>query len=344
MKQKVTYAAAGVDIDAADEAVRRLAPLARSTFRPEVLSDVGAFGSVVAMPAGYREPVLVSGNDGAGTKTAIAQTLGRYDTIGIDVVAMCVDDIATLGAEPLFFLDQITVGRVDPDVIEAVVEGLAAGCRMAGCALTGGEIAEHPDLMAPDDVDVAGFAVGVAERDALPSPSQVRPGDVLVGLGSPGLRANGYSLVRRVLLDGRDLDEPAWPGAASSLGDELLRPSVVYAPTVLAAFRELDVHGAAHVTGGGLAANLQRVLPPIVDGLITRGSWEVPPIFDLVAREGPVGQPEMERVFNLGIGMVVIVPGDQADAVIELAAGRDHPAWVIGRVVEGQGRVGMMDR
>lgn len=343
MNDEVTYAAAGVDIDAADEAVRRLAPHARSTFRSEVLSDVGAFGSVVAVPAGYHEPVLVSGNDGAGTKTAVAQALGRYDTIGIDVVAMCVDDIVTLGAEPLFFLDQITVGRVDPDVIEALVEGLATGCRMAGCSLTGGEIAEHPDLMAPTDLDIAGFAVGVVERAALPTPARVRPGDVLVGLGSPGLRANGYSLVRRILLDGRDLETPAWPGAAASLGEELLRPSVVYAPAVLAAYRQLEIHGAAHVTGGGLAANLQRVLGTTVDAVITRGTWEVPPVFDLVAREGPVSPAEMERVFNLGIGMVMVVPAEQADEMIELAGSHGHPAWVIGAVVQGRGRAEMRD-
>ncbi|RZP35670.1 MAG: phosphoribosylformylglycinamidine cyclo-ligase, partial [Acidimicrobiales bacterium] len=233
MSSEITYSESGVDIDKADEAVERLTPHAQSTFRPEVLSDVGGFGSIVAIPEGYREPVLVSGNDGAGTKTLVAKKLERYDTIGVDVVAMCVDDIVTSGAEPLFFLDQLTVGKVDPEVIEQLVIGFAQGCITAGCALTGGEIAEHPDTMGADDFDVSGFAVGVAELGDIPNKSSVVQGDVLVGLASTGLRCNGYSLARRVLMDGRALDQPAWPGADSSLGDELLRPSIIYAPTVL---------------------------------------------------------------------------------------------------------------
>ena len=296
MNRDVSYAGAGVDIDAADEAVRRITPHVRSTFRPEVLSDIGSFGSVVALPSGYSEPVLVSGNDGAGTKTLVAAALGRFDTIGIDVVAMCVDDIVTAGAEPLFFLDQITVGAVDPERIEQFVIGFSAGCLQAGCSLTGGEIAEHPDAMGPGDFDLSGFAVGVAERSRLPLPESIHAGDVLVGLASPGMRCNGYSLARKVLMDGHDLSEPAWPGADSTLGDELLRPSVIYAPAVLAMYRELDVHGAAHITGGGLASNLARVLGGGVDATIRRGTWSVPPIFGRLATEGPVSPVEMERV------------------------------------------------
>lgn len=343
MNGDVSYAGAGVDIDAADEAVRRLAPHVRSTYRPEVLSDIGGFGSVVALPSGYNEPVLVSGNDGAGTKTLVAAALGRYDTIGIDVVAMCVDDIVTMAAEPLFFLDQVTVGSVDPDRIEQFVIGFAEGCRQAGCALTGGEIAEHPDAMGEDDFDLAGFAVGVAERSRLPTGDAVQPGDLLVGIASPGIRCNGYSLARKVLMDGRDLEQPAWSGADTSLGDELLRPSVIYAPSVLAMFRELDAHAAAHITGGGLAANLARALGPGVDATIERGSWAVPPIFNRLAVEGPVPPLEMERVFNMGVGMIVVVAPEHGDAAIELADRHGHEASIVGSVAEGTGRAAVVD-
>lgn len=339
----ISYAGAGVDIDAADEAVRRLTPHVRSTFRPEVLSDVGAFGSVVSLPSGYDEPVLVSGNDGAGTKTLVAAALGRYDTIGIDVVAMCVDDIVTLGAEPLFFLDQITVGSVDPDRIEAFVQGFAEGCRQAGCALTGGEIAEHPDAMAPKDFDLSGFAVGVAERRQLPSTDQVQVGDVLVGIASPGIRCNGYSLARKVLMDGQDLSQPAWPGADATLGDELLRPSVIYAKPVLEAFRSVEVHGAAHITGGGIAGNLSRVLGPGVDAQVHRGTWEVPRIFRRLAEDGPVPPLEMEKVFNLGLGMILVVPPDAVSTVTDLVGDHGHEAWNVGSVVDGSGRAELID-
>ncbi|MDG2023008.1 MAG: phosphoribosylformylglycinamidine cyclo-ligase [Actinomycetota bacterium] len=339
MTSEITYSGAGVDIDSADEAVRRLTPHVRSTFRPEVLSDIGGFGSVVAIPNGYQEPVLVSGNDGAGTKPLIAAALDQYDTIGIDVVAMCVDDIVTTGAEPLFFLDQITVGKVDPERIEQLVIGFAKGCRQAGCALTGGEIAEHPDIMDEDEFDLSGFAVGVAERAHIPSKSSVSKGDVLIGLASPGLRCNGYSLARRVFLDGRPLDQPAWAGANTSLGEELLRPSVIYAPAVLEVFAELDVHAAAHITGGGLPGNLARVIETNVAIRVDPTKWRTPEIFDRIAIEGPVSEGEMRKVFNLGIGMVLVVPSDQANETIEIVARHGHEAWVIGDVMAGTGQV-----
>ena len=343
MSSEITYSESGVDIDKADEAVERLIPHARSTFRPEVLSDVGGFGSIVAIPEGYRDPVLVSGNDGAGTKTLIAKKLGKYDTIGVDVVAMCVDDIVTSGAEPLFFLDQLTVGKVDPEIIEQLVIGFAQGCITAGCALTGGEIAEHPDTMGEDDFDVSGFAVGIAERGDIPNKSSVVRGDVLVGLASTGLRCNGYSLARRVLMDGRALDQPAWPGADTSLGDELLRPSIIYAPTVLSAFRKCEVHAAAHVTGGGLVGNLKRVIGDEVEIQLDVGSWRRPEIFDQIANEGPVSEEEMRNVFNLGIGMALAVPSGEANSVIDLANKHGHEAWVVGQVVEGNGQARWMD-
>ena len=347
--EPLTYEQAGVSISAGDEAVRRLAPLARSTFRPEVLSDIGAFGAVTALPAGYREPVLVSANDGAGTKPLIAAALDRWDTIGIDVVAMCVDDIVTLRAEPLLFHDQITAGRLDPDVAEAIVTGLAAGCRTAGCALVGGELAEHPDALAPGEVDIAGFAVGVADRRQVPQP--LGP-DVLtlVGLASGGLRCNGYSLARRVLLgstaiasSAAALEGSAWPGADHTVGDELLRPSRIYAPAVLELFSACDARAAAHITGGGLVANVARMLGPSADAVLQRGTWPVPEVFGHIARTGPVDPIEMERVFNLGVGMVVAVPPPHATTAIEAAHRAGHEAWAIGEIRPGTGSAHLVE-
>ena len=348
----LTYATAGVSIAAGDDAVRRLAPHARSTFRPEVLTDIGSFGAVTALPAGMAEPVLVTANDGAGTKPLIAAALGRWDTIGIDVVAMCVDDIAPLGAAPLLFHDQITTGALDPAIAEQIVIGLAAGCRTADCALVGGEIAEHPDSLAPGDYDIAGFVVGVAERSRLVPPLGPEPA-ALIGLASGGLRCNGYSLARRVLLadaaaapDGHIrqlLEEPAWPGAAATLGEELLRPSVIYAPKVLALFEQCGARGAAHITGGGIQANLARMLGPEADAVVRRSAWPVPPIFDRIAAEGPVAPAEMEQVFNLGIGMVVAVPPDQATAAIDLAESAGHEAWRVGHTHPGTGTAHLVD-
>ncbi len=342
----LTYEVAGVSIDAGDEAVRRLVPHARSTYRPEVLSDIGAFGAVTALPSGFAEPVLVTANDGAGTKPLVAAALDRWDTIGIDVVAMCVDDIVTLGAEPLLFHDQITAGRLDPGVVEAIVKGLAVGCRTAGCALVGGELAEHPDALAPGDVDIAGFAVGVVERARLRTPVGSEP-LVLVGLASGGLRCNGYSLARRVLcgssLDAEQLAAPAWPGADRTLGDELLRPSVIYAPAVLSLFAECDGRAAAHITGGGLAANVARMLGPGAQAIVRRGTWPVPAIFGHIANSGPVAPSEMDRVFNLGIGMVVAVPPAYADSAIDIAGAAGHDAFQIGEIRPGNGEVQIID-
>jgi phosphoribosylformylglycinamidine cyclo-ligase len=337
-----TYRSAGVSLAAADEAVARLGPLARAAARPEVLGGLGGFGGLFQLPPGrHREPVLVSGTDGVGTKTQVARATGRWSTIGVDLVAMCVDDIVCRGAEPLFLLDYLAVGRLDPDRVEAVVAGVVDGCRRAGCALLGGETAEHPGVMAADDVDLVGFAVGVVERAAILGPDRVRPGDVLVGLPSPGLRSNGYSLARRVLLEraGRPLDGPAWPGAARTLADELLEPSVVYAPAVLAAAAAADVHAAAHVTGGGLPGNLARVLPPGCAAVVRRDAWPVPRIFTEVQRLGPVDDDEMARVFNLGIGMVAAVPPSEEGRVLAELAAAGVRAATIGQVVPGAGRV-----
>jgi phosphoribosylformylglycinamidine cyclo-ligase len=329
-----------VDLGAADEVVARLGRHVRSTRRSEVLSDIGGFGGLVAVPGGYRQPVLVSSTDGVGTKLNVAEAAGRFDTIGIDLVAMCVDDIAVQGADPLFFLDYVGVGVLDPAMVEDVVAGVAEGCRQAGCALVGGEVAEHG---AGHSMDLAGFAVGVAERDRLLDGSTIVAGDVLVSLPSPGLRSNGYSLARRVLLTRPELlDDPAWDGADVTLADELLRPSLIYSPAMAALRGAVDVHGFAHVTGGGLAGNLVRVLPATVDAVVRPGSWPVPRIFTELQRRGEVTDEEMARVFNLGVGMVAVVPPDAADVAAATAAEHGLELCVIGTVEAGSGRVLMV--
>jgi len=339
---RLTYADAGVDIDAADAAVDAMRDLVASTAgHPGVIGAIGGFGGLFEMPGGYDRPVLVSSTDGVGTKMAVAMATGRFDTVGIDLVAMCVDDVVCQGAEPLFFLDYTAVGRLDPGQVEQLVEGVAAGCRQAGCALIGGEMAEHPGAMEPGEFDLAGFAVGVAERDRLLTGAGIRAGDVLVGLLSPGLRCNGYSLARRILLEHArlPLDGPAYRGAAHSLADELLLPSVVYAPAVMALLGRVEVRALAHVTGGGIPGNLARVLPPDVDAVVDRGRWEEPPIFSEIRRLGAVDDEEMARVFNLGLGMIAVVgPADEHRALDSLRSAGVGVARV-GEVVPGRGQV-----
>jgi phosphoribosylformylglycinamidine cyclo-ligase len=339
-----TYAGAGVDIAAGDAAVARIRDLVASTARPEVLGGIGSFGGSFAFdPTRHRQPVLVSSTDGVGTKSLVAAAAGRYGTIGIDLVAMCVDDIVCAGAEPLFLLDYITTGKLDPDQMEQLVSGVAAGCRQAGCALLGGEMAEHPGSLPPGEFDLAGFAVGVVERAETLGEDRVIVGDVLVGLVSPGLRCNGYTLARHVLLEraGLALDDPAWAGADHTLADELLAPSVVYAPAVLRTLGAADVHGAAHITGGGIPGNLGRVLPATADAVVERGSWDEPRVFGEIRRLGAVDEAEMARVFNLGIGMVLVVDSGDAAPAIDALDAAGCPAVVIGRVTEGTGQVHM---
>jgi len=333
-----TYAGAGVDIEAGEAAVERIRDVVAATTRPGVLGGIGGFGGLFALDTGrFPQPVLVSSTDGVGTKLLVARATGRYDTVGIDLVAMCVDDLVCAGAEPLFVLDYVAVGKLVPERVEAVVAGVAEGCRQAGCALLGGETAEHPGAMAPDDLDIAGFAVGAVGRDAILGPDRVGPGDVLVGLASPGLRSNGYTLARHVLLERaeRPLDEPAWAGASHSLADELLRPSVIYAPAVLAAVATAGVHACAHITGGGITANLARVLPEGCDALVERGAWEVPRVFTEIERLGEVAEDEMSRVFNLGLGMVLVCPAESVDGVLHALGTAGRPGTVVGEVVGG---------
>jgi phosphoribosylformylglycinamidine cyclo-ligase len=327
-----TYRAAGVDIAAGEAAVERIRDKVRSTYRPEVLGDIGGFGGLVSVPSGYRDPMLVSSTDGVGTKAMVARAARRYDTIGIDLVAMCVDDIVCQGAAPLFFLDYISVGVLDPDQIDALVTGVVEGCRQAGCALVGGEMAEHPGAMGPGEFDLVGFAVGVVERDRILTGSTARPGDVVLGLPSPGLRSNGYSLARRVLFEraGLALDDELFPG--HTVADELLRPSVIYAPAVTRLLGDVDVRALAHVTGGGLVGNVPRVLPEGVDAQLDRSAWEVPRVFGEIQRRGEIGDDEMARVFNLGIGMVAVVPPGEVARALTLLRDAGLAAAEIGRL------------
>jgi phosphoribosylformylglycinamidine cyclo-ligase len=333
----LTYTGAGVDVGAADRAVDAIRGLVRSTYRPEVIGDIGGFGGVFRVPAGYRDPVLVASTDGVGTKIEVARAVGRYTTVGIDLVAMCVDDLVCQGAEPLLFLDYQALGRVDPDLVVALVEGIAEGCRRAGCALLGGELAEHPGSMAPGQFDLAGFAVGMVERDGMPGPERVAAGDALIGLVSPGLRSNGYSLARRALLEeaARPLDGPAWPGSARSLGEELLMPSDIYAPAVMALLRSGEVHAVAHITGGGIPGNLPRILPGHLGAVVRRASWDVPRIFAEIQEAGRVDRGEMDRVFNMGLGMIVALPAAGVAAALDVLQPFGHQARVVGEVVAG---------
>jgi phosphoribosylformylglycinamidine cyclo-ligase len=328
-----TYAGAGVDIEAGEAAVARLQAM---------VGGIGGFGGEFPLDtARYARPVLVASTDGVGTKLEVARATGRYDTVGIDLVAMCVDDLVCVGAEPLFMLDYIATGKVDPDRVATVVAGVHEGCRQAGCALIGGETAEHAGLMGDDDLDLAGFAVGVVEDGTQLGPGRVRPGDAVVGLLSPGLRSNGYTLARHVLLEraGLDLGAPAWAGAAHSVADELLRPSVIYAPAVLAARAALGdgLHACAHVTGGGIVGNLPRALPEGTGAALTRSAWEEPPVFTEIARLGPVAEDEMDRVFNRGIGMALVVDGAAAPGALAALGDAGQPARVIGEITAGSG-------
>jgi phosphoribosylformylglycinamidine cyclo-ligase len=339
-RQRLSYADAGVDIAAGEKAVELIKEDLRSTFRPEVVGDIGGFGGLFAPRwKNYRDPLLVSSTDGVGTKSLIAQLAGRRDTIGIDCVAMSVDDIAVQGAEPLFFLDYLSMGKAVAEEIAEIVAGVAEGCRQARCALLGGEMSEHPGIMQAGEFDLVGFAVGIVDR-AKVLPRDVRSGDRIIGIASPGLRSNGYSLARAALLDRarRNLHDAAWPGAHHTLADELLRPSVIYAPAMLDLVTHVPVHAFAHVTGGGIPGNLVRVLPDRCDGVVERGTWEEPRIFEEIQRDGDVSDDEMEHVFNLGLGMLALVPREHALAALDVVRAAGHGAEIVGEIVDGHGR------
>jgi phosphoribosylformylglycinamidine cyclo-ligase len=335
-----SYAASGVDIEAGERAVALMRAAVTRTAGEEVVGGIGGFAGLfdASRLAGMRRPLLASATDGVGTKVVIARRTGSYGTIGIDLVAMVVDDLAVCGAEPLFMTDYIVCGKVVPERIAEIVAGIAEGCVRAGCALIGGETAEHPGHFGPDEFDLAGAATGVVEADRLLGPSLVRPGDVVLAMASSGLHSNGYSLVRQILDDaGLDLsDEPQ--ELSRPLGAELAEPTRIYARDCLALCSACQVRTFAHVTGGGLAANLARVLPPDADALLDRSTWAPPPVFGLLAAHGKVERAEMERVFNMGIGMTAVVARTDAPAALGLLAERGVPAWEVGTIEPGSGQ------
>jgi phosphoribosylformylglycinamidine cyclo-ligase len=332
-----TYREAGVDIEAGDEAVRRIGPLARGTFRPEVLGGIGAFASFVRVPPGYVEPVLVSSTDGVGSKLKVAFLADRHDTVGIDLVAMGVNDVLVHGAEPLYFLDYIGTARLDPARVEVLVAGVAEGCRQAGCALVGGETAELPDLYANGEYDLAGFAVGIVERARIIDGAAVKPDDIVLGLASSGLHANGYSLARRIVFDVMTLGIDALlPGTGRTVADVLLEPTRIYVRAILP-IRE-DVTAMANITGGGLTGNLPRVLPAGCRALVRPTAWAErrPPVFRTLQEAGHVADSEMFRTFNMGIGYVVIARPEAAEAVAARLTAAGEEVFVIGEVVAGE--------
>ena len=324
-----TYREAGVDIDAGDALVERIKPMARRTHRPGVLGGLGGFGGLFSLTqAGkYRDPVLVSGTDGVGTKLKLAFHLNRHDTVGIDLVAMCVNDIITTGAEPLFFLDYFATGRLDTDRAAAVIDGIARGCEQAGCALLGGETAELPGFYADGEYDLAGFAVGVVERDALIDGARIQAGDAVIGVASSGLHSNGYSLARRVL---PYETEPA-------VADALLTPTRIYARAVAALRAQVDVRGLAHITGGGIPGNLPRVFPEGLGAVLDAASWTPHPLFARIAAEGPVEHDEMLQTFNMGLGLCAIVPPAEAERARAALVAAGEQAWIVGEVAPGEG-------
>ena len=332
-KKPLTYRDAGVDIDAGDSLVERIAPAAARTRRPEVLGGLGGFGALVEIPKGYREPVLVSGTDGVGTKLKLAIETGRHDSIGIDLVAMCANDIVVAGAEPLFFLDYYASGKLDVETAESVISGIARGCELAGCALVGGETAELPGMYQGEDYDLAGFAVGVVEKSRILDGRTVKAGDVLIGLASSGPHSNGYSLIRKVLQQsGAGFDERI---AGRALIEVLLTPTRIYVKSLLALMREVPLHALAHITGGGLPENIPRVIPDGLSVTLAAKSWPRPAIFEWLAREGRIAETEMYRTFNMGIGMVLCVAAADAERTLAWLARAEEPAWRIGEVRAG---------
>ena len=336
-KIKLTYKKAGVDIDEGERFVRIITPLVRKTFRPEVMADIGSFGAFFKLNTRkYKEPVLVSGTDGVGTKLKIAFMMDRHDTVGIDLVAMCVNDILTSGAEPLFFLDYFATGRLRPEKAAAVVKGIAEGCRQAGCSLVGGETAEMPGFYKDGEYDLSGFAVGVVEKKSMIDGSRIKPGDVLVGLTSSGLHSNGYSLARKVLFGRKKITvEKVLPDLGIPVGEELLKPTRIYVKAFKALDGKVDLKGMAHITGGGIPGNLPRIFPKGVGASMFKGSWPEQPIFGLIRKYGNVPADDMKRTFNMGIGFIVVVSKGESDETIGILKKKGFPAYLIGEIRKG---------
>ncbi|MEY3665541.1 MAG: hypothetical protein RLZZ153_1723 [Pseudomonadota bacterium] len=336
MSEPLSYKSAGVDIDAGDALVDRIKPLARRTLREGVLAGIGGFGALFEVPKRYREPVLVSGTDGVGTKLRLAFALGRHDTVGIDLVAMSVNDILVQGAEPLFFLDYFACGRLDVEVAARVVAGIARGCELSRCALIGGETAEMPDMYPDGEYDLAGFAVGVVEKSAIINGATIQAGDAVIGLASSGVHSNGYSLVRRVVerafgsLSAPQLNDDFH---GRSLADTLMEPTRIYVPSVLSLMGAVPVKGLAHITGGGLVENLPRVLPDTLQAVLHRDAWTRPALFDWLQAQGGIADAEMWRVFNGGIGMAIVVAAADVDRTLTKLQAAGERAWRIGEIV-----------
>ncbi|QKD82678.1 phosphoribosylformylglycinamidine cyclo-ligase [Thermoleptolyngbya sichuanensis A183] len=335
------YRQAGVDVEAGRAFVRRIREMVASTHRPEVMGGIGGFSGLFQLPTGYREPVLVSGTDGVGTKLKLAHQCDRHDTVGIDLVAMCVNDVLTCGAEPLFFLDYLATGKLDEDQLAAVVASITDGCKQAGCALLGGETAEMPGFYLPGEYDLAGFCVGIVEKSQILDGSQVQIGDVAIALPSSGIHSNGFSLVRKIVDQaGLELSESLPELGKASLGEVLLTPTRIYVAPVLAALRSgLPIHGMAHITGGGLPENLPRGLGSGQSVRVDPTSWTIPPIFTWLESAGAVARAEMFNTFNMGVGFVVLVPGDRAEATCRFFQAQSVAAWPLGEVIAGQGEV-----
>ncbi|WP_371368044.1 Phosphoribosylformylglycinamidine cyclo-ligase [Sporomusa rhizae] len=338
---QLTYRDAGVDIDAGNKAVELMKRHVRATYRQEVLGDIGGFGGLFALNAGkYRQPVLVSGTDGVGTKLKIAFMADKHDTIGQDGVAMCVNDILVQGAEPLFFLDYLAVGKLEPEKVASIVSGVAMACRESGCALIGGETAEMAGFYPDGEYDIAGFAVGVVDRDKIITGEKVKPGDVIIGLPSSGVHSNGYSLVRKICFDVKKFSIDTYiPEFGRTLGEELLEPTRLYPKACLPLFEKFDIHGMVHITGGGFYDNIPRVLPENCGVEVDTTAWPELPVFKLLQEWGGVAKAEMYRTFNMGIGMILIIPAKQAAAVQADLAARNEKSYLIGKVIAGEHQV-----
>lgn len=339
--KELTYKEAGVDIEEADRFVSLISPLTKRTFRPEVMTEIGSFGALFKLDISkYKEPVLVSGTDGVGTKLKVAFMMDKHDTVGIDLVAMCVNDILTLGAEPLFFLDYLATGRLKPEKAVEIIKGIVAGCKEAGCALIGGETAEMPDFYKEDEYDLAGFAVGVVERDKIIDGSKVKEGDLIVGIESSGLHSNGYSLARKVFFDIAKFSADTYvPELKGSIGEELLRPTKIYVKAFEALKDRINIHGMAHITGGGIVGNLPRILKDGLSAVIYEGSWPVFEIFNLIKNLGNVPDDDMKRTFNLGIGYIIVIEKNDLDQTIKTLKERGFNSYLIGHIEKGQKKI-----
>jgi phosphoribosylformylglycinamidine cyclo-ligase len=335
MNDSLTYADSGVDIDKANQLVGRIKDIAKSTPRSGVMGEIGGFGGLFSLNlANISNPVLVSSTDGVGTKLKIAFQMDKHDTIGIDLVAMCVNDIIVQGAKPLFFLDYLAMGALDNTVAEQIVKGVADGCTRAGCALIGGETAEMPGMYQPGEYDLSGFSVGIVDNDKIIDGSYIRPGHQLIGLASSGIHSNGFSLVRKIFFDkcGYDVSTQL-PDLGITLGEELLKPTIIYVSTILSLLRDLPIHGLVHVTGGGIDENIIRVIPHACKAVVRKGSWEIPKVFSILQREGNVPETDMRRTFNNGIGMVIVVPEASAQDVMDRLGAMGEKAYFIGEIL-----------